>query len=174
MINKITDQDIFKDICDLTCEVVGLKRGSLKQRSRKHEIHIPRLVASYIARSECTIPYHIIAKGINRDRSLIYHYESSHKNNFASSAKYRRIFTAVYTRYKGIIESKLTFKTSGEMKKHIMEFTKDVMAPQIFIIVTSGNVKCVIKTDYSNFAKSLKNVKIALLNYSHTIDIQLE
>ena len=71
-LSNITDKEKFIDICDLTTSLVGLRKGSLSFKSRKLELHLPRLVAANIARLSF-IHQRVIAGVLNRDTSLIYH-----------------------------------------------------------------------------------------------------
>jgi hypothetical protein len=47
--NMIAKQN-FKTLCDLTTNLMGLRKGSLSLKSRKSEYQIPRSVASVVAR----------------------------------------------------------------------------------------------------------------------------
>jgi len=80
----MTPKQNFKNLCNLTTELVGLPKGSLSNRSREQKYQIPRAVISVIARQEENIHRDIIGKGIDRDRTCINHYEKFHKANYKS------------------------------------------------------------------------------------------
>ena len=82
---KMTEEDNFKNLCNLTTRVLGLPDGSLALRSRKSPLQAARAVAGYLGRTEENIHRTIIGKGLNRDRSLIYYYEHTHKGNYATT-----------------------------------------------------------------------------------------
>ena len=67
----MTSKDNFIQICNLTTTVMGLRKGSLANKSRKQEFQIPRMVASIIGRIEENTPHSIIAEVINRHRASI-------------------------------------------------------------------------------------------------------
>ena len=138
----------FKSICNLTTKVMGLPDGALATKSRKRQLQVARSISGYIARTEENIDRKIIAKGLNRDRSLIYHYEKNHKQNYATCLVYRNTFNKIYKAYKDINGTK-----------------------EVFVDIKSGQSVCVIKTSYMDFSNQLENVKFVLKNYHFTIKI---
>ena len=48
----MTPKDNFIDICNLTTNVLGLRKGSLSYKSRKFPLHLARLVAGVIGRMD--------------------------------------------------------------------------------------------------------------------------
>ena len=87
----MTEEDNFKNICNLTTRLMGFKDGDLSLKSRKRPLQVARSVAAYIGRSEEDIHRTVIAKVLKRDRSLIYHYEHHHKTNYATCIIYRTL-----------------------------------------------------------------------------------
>ena len=170
--SKITDKEKFEHICNLTTSVVGLRKGSLSFKTRKLNIQLPRLVASNIARLS-GIHQRAIADVLNRDRSLIYYYESKHSANYTSWKEYRKMFNLVYKAFDDIEETKPAFMDSRGMKRHLLEFVEESEPYQVEILITSGVVGCKIRTSYIKFSYVLKNLKFALANYNHSIDINL-
>ena len=170
--SKITDKEKFEHICNLTTSLVGLRKGSLSFKSRKMEIQLPRLVAANIGRLD-KIHHRVIADVLNRDRSLIYHYENTHGGNYTNWKKYRETFNLVHKAFTEIEESKPSFQDNRALKRHILEFVKESVKCQVEILITSGKVGCKIITSYREFSYVLKNIKFALANYRHSIDINL-
>ena len=72
-------EDNFKLLCNLTTDVMGLPKGSLSTKSRKRNLQVARSSAGVIARIQDDTSQTIIAKVLNRNRSLIYHYEKTNK-----------------------------------------------------------------------------------------------
>ena len=142
----------FKCICDLTTRVLGLPDGSLALKSRKRPLQVARSISGYIARTEEDIDRKIIAKGLNRHRSLIYHYEKSHKQNYATCLIYRNTFNKIYKAYKDINGTKEGFVDNDFMKHYLQSI-------------------CVMKTSYMDFSNQLENVKFVLKNYHYTVKI---
>ena len=167
----MTTEDNFKVLCDLTTSVLGLPKGSLGEKTRKQDIQVARTVASVIARKEENIHQTVIAKVINRDRSLIYHYEKMHKSNYATWGKYRNVFNKVYTAYKDVSEAKKTFLDSDFLKSHLLKNGVKESKPQVLLEVTSGQALCIIKTSYFDFSNQLENIKIAMSNYNYSSKI---
>ena len=83
--------------------------GSLALKSRKRPLQVARAIAGYIGRKEEDIHRTIIGKVLNRDRSLIYHYEYNHKNSYATCLVYRNTFNKIYKAYKDLDGTKEFF-----------------------------------------------------------------
>jgi hypothetical protein len=168
----MTEEDNFKNICNLTTKLMGFKNGDLSLKSRKRPLQVARSVAAYIGRSEENIHRTIIAKVLNRDRSLIYHYEHGHKVNYATCLVYRNTFNRVYRGYKDIDDSKLTFLHDDFLRTHLIQNgVRENNKSQVFLEITSGESVCIIKTSYFDFSNQLENVKFAMNNYHYTIKI---
>tara|TARA_R110001632_G_scaffold46076_5_gene117237 strand:- start:907 stop:1419 length:513 start_codon:yes stop_codon:yes gene_type:complete len=170
----MTDKEIFDKICDLTTKVMGFNSGSLKLKSRKRPLHVARAVAAYIGRSE-DIHHTIIGNRLNRDRSLVYHYEKTHKGNYATCPIYRKTFNKVYKVYKDIDKQKGTFLNDDFLKQHLLKNgVSENKKAQVFLEVKSGKAMCIVITSYFDFSNQLKNVKLALKDYHFKINIKSE
>jgi hypothetical protein len=168
----MTEEDNFKNLCNLTTRVLGLPDGSLASKSRRSELQIPRSVASVIAMMEDDIHPLIIAKVIKRDRCSVYHYQNTHKSNYANKEKYRNIFNKVYRSYKDLEGTKDFFLDSDYMRGYLLKNgVSATCSGDVSLEVESGQVKCVIKTSYFDFSNQLENVKLALKNYHFTVKI---
>ena len=168
----MTEEYNFKNLCNLTTSVLGLPKGSLALKSRKRPLQVARAIAGYIGRTEEGIHRTIIGKVLNRDRSLIYHYEYTHKGNYATCSVYRKTFNLIFKAYKDIGGTKEVFLESAFMKSHLLKNgIKETLDSDVLLEVKSGQVKCVIKTSYFDFSNQLENVKLALKNYHYTIKI---
>jgi len=170
--SKVDEKEKFEHICNLTTSLVGLRKGSLGFKSRKQEIQLPRLIAANIGRLN-DIHHRAIADVLNRDRSLIYHYEKNHSANYTSWKKYREIFNLVHQAFTEIETAKPSFQDKRALKTHILEFVKEPEKCQVEILITSGKVGCKIITSFKDFSHTLKNIKFALQNYRHSIEINL-
>ena len=151
---------------------VGLRKGSLAYKSRKQELQVARSIASVIARIEYQIPHSTIAKVINRDRTLIYHYEKNHKHNYSTFPKYRDIFNKVFNAFQSIEDSKKTFFDLFQLKDYLRK--NDVSHStkhQVSIRIQSGEVGTDIKVSFRDFYNQLENVKLALQNFKYEIEI---
>ena len=62
------EQD-FKNLCNLTTSLLGMRKGSLALKSRKVKYQVPRAVVSVIARMEDDIHRGVIGKVLKRDRN---------------------------------------------------------------------------------------------------------
>ena len=162
----------FKSICDITTRVMGLPQDSLALKSRKRPLQAARSVAGYIGRSEEDIHPKIIAKVLNKHRTLIYHYEHNHKDNYANCEVYRNTFNKVYKAYKSIDGDKDIFLDKDFMKSYLLKNgIIEAKNPDVFLEIKSGQVKCKIKTSYFEFHNQLEIIKLALKNYHYTINI---
>ena len=169
---NMTDRENFIKICDLTTNLVGLHKGSLAYKTRKQEYQIPRMVASLIAILEKEIHYKVIAKVLNRDRSLIYHYEKKHKHNYSSIPKYRDMFNLVYNSFKKIDTSKKIFKTREELMSFLKTSgIKSVVKPQVKIKIKSGNALFTLNTNYFDFKKNINIINESLKDYDYKTNI---
>tara|TARA_R100001530_G_scaffold55730_2_gene40857 strand:+ start:219 stop:746 length:528 start_codon:yes stop_codon:yes gene_type:complete len=170
--SNITDKDKFIDICDLTTSLVGLKRGDLANKSRRHNVQIPRSIAAVLGRLEDIHPT-VIAMILKRSRYSIYHYENIHEGYYASWKEYREQFNLIMTAYKDLKENVPTFKDSKGMKRYILQFIKESKKKQVEILITSGKVGCKIITSFQDFSQILKTIKFVLKNYEHSIILQV-
>tara|TARA_R100001244_G_C5137998_1_gene127304 strand:- start:248 stop:757 length:510 start_codon:yes stop_codon:yes gene_type:complete len=165
-------EDDFKIICGLTTRVLGLPDGSLALRSRKRPLQVARAVAGYIARSEENIHRSIIGKGLNRHRSLIYHYEKTHKSNYATCIVYRNTFNKIYSAYKKLDKTLKVFLDDDFLKNHLLKNgVVENERSQVYLEIRSGNSIFILKTSYFDFANQLENVKLALKNYHFSVKI---
>ena len=170
--SKMTQEDNFKNLCNLTTSLLGLRKGSLAYKSRKQELQVARSIASVIARKEYEIPHSTIAKVINRDRTLIYHYEKKHKHNYATFPKYREIFNKVFNAFQSIEDSKKSFFDLQQLKDYLRKNDVSHSAKhQVSIRIQSGEVGTDIKVSYRDFYNQLENVKLALQNFKYEIEI---
>jgi len=162
----------FKSICNLTTRVMGLPDGSLALKSRKRQLQSARSIAGYIGLTEEGIHRNIIAKVLNRDRAVTYHYQNKHKKNFKHCIIYREAFEKIYKAYKNVDASKEIFVDSDLMKGYLLQNgVIETMKPDVLLEVKSGGVICVIKTSYFDYSNQLKNIKLALENYHYTVKI---
>jgi hypothetical protein len=167
----MTAKDNFIQICNLTTKVVGLRKGALAFKTRVQEVQIPRMVASVIARIEEKINHSIIADVLKRDRTLIYYYEKTHKDNYTWD-KYRDIFNKVYMAYKKIEDEKEVFIDKNHMRRYLLHNgVTENDKQEAKIMVKSGKVGVIINTSYFDFSNQLENIKSALINYKYEIEI---
>ena len=168
----MTEEYNFKSICNLTTKLLGLPDDALALKSRKRPLQVARSIAGYIGRTEEDINQKIIGKVLNRDRTLIYHYENTHKSNYANCEVYRNTFNKVYKAYKDIDGIKEVFVDSDFMKSYLLKNeVVETLNPEVILEVKSGQVKCKIKTSYFDFSNQLEIIKLALKNYHYTIKI---
>ena len=170
--SKMTQEDNFKNLCNLTTSLLGLRKGSLAYKSRKQELQVARTIASVIARKEYAIPHSTIAKVINRDRTLIYHYEKKHRHNYATFPKYRDTFNKVFNAFQSIEDSKKSFFDLNQLNDYLKK--NDVVNSakhQVTIRIKSGKVGTDIKVSYRHFYNQLELVKLALQNFKYQIEI---
>tara|TARA_R100000773_G_C4206367_1_gene107147 strand:- start:357 stop:872 length:516 start_codon:yes stop_codon:yes gene_type:complete len=170
----MTAEHNFRNICNIATDVMGLPKGSLADKSRKRHLQVTRAVAAYIGRKEEKVHRNIIAKVLNRDRTLIYHYEHSHKANYATFPFYRETFNKVYKAYINLEGEKDVFLLGSELKKYLLKNnvkeTKNEDNEVLFEVV-SGDASCLIKTTYFDFSNQFENIKLAMENYHFKINI---
>jgi uncharacterized protein YdbL (DUF1318 family) len=162
----------FKSICDITTRVMKLPKDSLSLKSRKQSYTVGRSVAGYIARTEEDIQPIVIAKVLNKNRTLVYHYLRIHKSNYANCEIYRNTFNKVYKIYKSIEGDKDIFINGDYMKSYLLKNkVTEVKIPDVFLEIKSGQVNCKINTSYFEFHNQLEFINLALKNYHYTIKI---
>jgi hypothetical protein len=167
----MTSKEKFIDICNLTTNVLGLKKGSLSYKSRKQHLQLARMVAGVIGRIEEGIHHKIIGEVLKRDRSLIYHYEKSHSGNYTFD-KYRNIFNKVYTAYKQLQSTKQIFTDKYYMKEYLLKNgVKESKKSEVHIAIKSGKISTIIQTSYMDFSNQLEIIKLALRNHHYQIEI---
>jgi hypothetical protein len=169
---KMTEELNFKALCSLATRVAGLPEGSLAFKNRTMNIQAARASACYIALTEEKINRNVIAKVLDRDRTVTYHYENTHKNNFKNSSVYRNTFTKIYKEYKNIDGDKDIFFSKRHLRNHLLK-NKVVESknPDILLEVKSGEAISIIETTYFDYSNQLKNISFALKNYHYTVKI---
>jgi hypothetical protein len=168
----MTEKDNFIDICNLTTSVMQLPKGALGLRSRKTQYSIPRMVASVIGLKEEGIHKKIIAEVINRDRSLIYHYEKNHQGNIRWK-KYRDTFNKVYTAYQDLKASKKTFIDKFHLKEYLLTHgVSQSPKAEVIIRITSGKATTIIPTSFFDFSNQLEIIKFILKDYAYKMEIR--
>ena len=169
---KMIEEINFKILCDLTTNLVGLRKGSLCHKSREQKYQVPRAVASVVARMIDETHRTTIAKELKRDRSLIYHYEKMHESNYRSFPKYREVFNKVYNAYSNIQGAKRTFADLNHLTQYLREngiVNSD--NPQTTIRVISGRVEVDIKVSYKDFYDMLEKCKFAMTDCNYNLEI---
>ena len=167
----MTAEDNFKNLCNLTTSVMGLRKGSLSQKSRRTELQVPRAAASVIATMDkvhCTV----IAKVLNRNRSLIYHYNKMHNANYSSWEKYRTTFNQIYMAYTHLENAKKDFFDLQHLQDHLRK--SGVIASnkqQTSIRIKCGKIGTDVKVSYREFYNQLELCKLALQDYKYEIEI---
>ena len=168
----MTAEDNFKNLCNLTTSVMGLRKGSLSQKSRRTELQIPRAVAAVISRLEDETHQTVIAKVLKRDRSLVYHYEKMHTSNYSSWEKYRDTFNQVYMAYISLTNDKKEFFDLQHLQDHLRQ--AGVIASnkhQTSIRIKCGKVGTDVKVSYRDFYNQLELCKLVLQDYKYEIEI---
>ena len=162
----------FKILCDLTTNLLGLRKGSLSYRSRKIEYHVPRSVASVVARMVDDTHPTIIAKALKRDRVSVYHYEKMHESNYRSFPKYREIFNKVYNAYSNIQGSKRTFYDLDHLKQYLRDNgVRNSDKHQTTLRISSGKVEADVKVSYKDFYDQLEKCKFAMTDCKYNLEI---
>ena len=162
----------FKILCDLTTNLVGLRKGSLSYKSREQKYQVPRAVASVVARMIDETHRTTISKELKRDRSLIYHYEKMHESNYRTFPKYREIFNQVYNAYSNIQGSKRTFVDTKQLEIYLRDNgIENSVKHQTTIRVTSGRISTDIKVSYKNFYDQLEKCKFAMTDCNYNLEI---
>ena len=169
---KMIEEINFKILCDLTTNLVGLRKGSLCHKSREQKYQVPRAVASVVARMIDETHRTTIAKELKRDRSLIYHYEKNHESNYRSFPKYREIFNKVYNAYSNIQGAKRTFADTRQLEIYLRDNgVENSDKHQTTIRVTSGQVKADVKVSYKDFYEQLEKCKFVLTDCNYNLEI---
>tara|TARA_R110000824_G_scaffold70976_2_gene181916 strand:- start:1216 stop:1722 length:507 start_codon:yes stop_codon:yes gene_type:complete len=168
----MTAEDNFKALCDLTTNIMGLPKGSLAYKSRKLELQIPRAAASVVATMEnihCTV----IAKGIKRDRSLIYHYNKMHSSNYSSWKKYRTTFNQIYMAHTQVENAKKEFFDLQHLKEHLRNAgIYNSEKHQAIIRIKCDKIGTDVNVSFREFYDTLELCKLALQDYKYQIEIK--
>ena len=168
----MNEETNFKAICDIATTVLGMPLGSLSLKTRKRPIQVARAASAYIAMSEDKIHRNVIAKVLNRDRAVTYHYERSHDKNFQHCNVYRKTFEKVYKKYKDVDGEKDMFITGKYMKKYLLQNrVYESRNSDVKLLITSGQAKCTIYTNYFDYTNQIEFINIALKDYHFTIKI---
>ena len=171
-LSNMNSEDNFKNLCDLTTNLVGLPKGSLALKTRKLKYHVPRMIAAMISRIEDGTHRDVIAKVLDRDRTSVNHYEVRHGFNYASFPKYRETFNLIYSAYSEIKDAKYTFKDLHDLKQYLRD--NDIFNSekhQTTIRISTGKFMIAVNVSYKDFYNQLELCKLALQNYKYEIDV---
>ena len=166
-------EDNFIELCNLAENICGLENGSLSKKSRKHKFAVTRSAVSCVARQVDGTHQKVIAKVLNRDRSLIYHYEKMHISNYRSWILYRKTFDKLYNAYLDHQNSKRVFSDINQMKNHLKHFGvehSDVC--QQIIKIKCNTIELDIILSYKDFYKQLELIKLALDGYKYNLQVK--
>lgn len=167
----MTSRDNFIHICNLTANVLGLQKGSLINKSRKKELQRARMIAGVIGRKE-GIKHSIIAKELNRDRTLIYHYEKKHKHWFSNRSypDYAKEYTKVFSAYEEIEDSRKQFIDRFHLRHFVKELgLKSGEKKDVLFTIESGDIRYQFFSDAHNFSKYYDTLTLALGGYKATL-----
>jgi len=170
---NMENEKIFKNLCNLTTELVGLPEGSLALKSRKQMYQVPRAVVSVIALKYDNIHQNIISKVLDRNRSLIYHYEKSHKANFKSYPKYRKLYTEVLNAYNEIKGEQKTFSSQENYEQFLRD--KSIYSSETYQVKISlkvGKFKVDLKYSHKDFYNQMELIKLALKDYNYDLRVR--
>jgi len=164
----MTDRQNFKNLCNLTTELVGLPKGSLTCRSREQKFQIPRAIISVIARQEENIHRDIIGKGIGRDRTCINHYEKFHASNYKSYERYRKAYIDIYIAYCNQKKQKKYFKTQEGFQKFLDKH--NINSSEKFsteLALRSGKFYVILQLSHKDFYNVIEIIKFALKEHHY-------
>tara|TARA_R100001244_G_scaffold969_1_gene1664 strand:+ start:91 stop:600 length:510 start_codon:yes stop_codon:yes gene_type:complete len=168
----MTEETKFQDLCNATTNVLEMPDGSLSLRSRKRPLHVARAATAYIGVTEENIHRTIIGKVLNRHRSLIYHYEKTHKSNYATCLIYRNTYNKIYSAYKKLDKTLKVFLDDDFLKHYLIKNgVVESNKSQVYLEIKSGKSICIIKTSYFDFVNQLENVKLALKKYQFIVRV---
>tara|TARA_R100000808_G_scaffold8704_1_gene24490 strand:+ start:136 stop:666 length:531 start_codon:yes stop_codon:yes gene_type:complete len=170
----MTEKEHFTALCNLTTKVLGLEKGALSKKSRKRPLQVARAITAYIGRLEKDIHRKTIADVLDRDRTLIYHYENRHQHYYATCLVYRNTFNKIYTAYEDLDKSKKVFKDGDFLKSYLLQNgVVESLKVQQLLEVKSGDAVCIIKLSYFDFSPQFSNVKKAMSkeNYDYSLNV---
>ena len=171
-LSKIQQEDNFKALCQMTTNMLELEQGSLASKSMKRTLQLPRMVVSVVSNMLDETHYNVIAKGINRDRTLINYYVNMHKSNYRSFPEYRDLFNKIFNSYAEIKESKRTFEDMLHLRDHLRSNgVRNSENQQTTIRVKSGRVSVDVKVSYRDFSNQLELISFALTNCNYKLII---
>jgi|24BtaG_2_1085350.scaffolds.fasta_scaffold05316_5 hypothetical protein len=167
----MTPKEDFKQICDLTTNLLGLRKGSLAFKSRKDELQIARMIASVIGRKE-GIKREVIADALNRHRTLLYYYEKMHKINFEYNYEaYAKAYTKVLSAYEEIEDCRKQFIDKFHLRHFVKELgIRNCEKKDIVFTIKSGTVSYEFFSDTHHFSKYYDILKSALGGYKATLN----
>ncbi len=170
---NMTPTKNFKTLCSLATELLELPEGSLACKSRTHIYVATRSAVSCVARMVDHTHENIIAIGINRDRTTVYHYDRSHQGNYTSWKLYRDTFNKIYNAYTDLKNSKKNFVDIYHLQNHLKEFgVKHSSINQQSIRVISGDLTVDIILSFKDFYNQLELVKLAIKDYQAIYQIR--
>jgi hypothetical protein len=170
---NIQEEEMFYELCALTEDLCDLPRGAVGLKSRQQKYQVVRSAVSCVARMVDDIHQRVIAKGLNRDRSLIYHYEKMHMSNYKTWELYRETFDKIYNYYTEVKSKKKSFLDITHLKEYLTEqgVTHSDLHQQC-IRIKSDNLTLDIISSYKDFFTKKELIKLALKDYNYTYELR--
>ena len=163
----------FKNLCNLATDLVGLPEGSLSVKSRKQMYQIPRAIVSVIARLEDKTHHDIISKLLGRHRTLIYHYEKSHKANFRSFPKYRELYSKILNAYVDTKGEQKQFLSQSSYEQYLQEnsiYSSETYQVKVNLKVQKFSID--LKFSHKDFYNQMELIKLALKDYNYELKVR--
>ena len=93
---SLQDKRGCERVLELTAKHSEISVEEIISNSRKYSIKVARIVAANVMMMELGIGKRETAKAVNRDRSLMYHYQSVHDGEYIFWAEYNELYDAVH------------------------------------------------------------------------------
>ena len=161
----------FNEILDLTSNIFNIDRNELISKDRSMHLAIPRNAAAVIGVKKAMLKKEIVAKGLNRHRTLIYHYLKNHKQFFKYHKPYAKGYLKILNAYKNIDVSRKQFIDKDEFKLFVEKINfKNAKKPDIIISVSCAKYNHNFLSSCFKFSDDIEIIKDAFKEYKCVYD----
>ena len=166
------EEQKFQQLCNIGTSTMGIEAKSLAWKTRRKEIQVVRSAVAVIGMKELKTHKNVIAKELNRHRSLIYHYEKTHSANYSTYPLYRECYNKVFTAFSDKHYDFKVFPDLKEFEKHIIKNgIRNSIDHQASVLVSTGKLTINFQFSYRDFNEQMELIKLALQDYKYTYQV---
>ena len=113
--NRLKENNIMDKVLNSTSKAIDIEANVIKGKSRKYVVKLARMVSSNIMMNEYNLKKDRVGPYHNRDRSLMYHYQHVHDNEYVYWTDYQDLYDLVHkevtngAKFKNITKNQIRF-----------------------------------------------------------------
>jgi hypothetical protein len=177
-LNKsLDDKRGSEEVLKLTSKHSEIPVKDIISNSRKYAVKVARLVAANLMMNELYIGKRETATSVNRDRSLMYHYQSVHDGEYIIWKEYRELYDKTHFeltkggKFKQISKEQIRHTLIREKIRDCQPSYDELGNLRASYIITTkiGRKSFKIKSKKSEIFRKLDNISRAFHKFNHEV-----